>query len=85
MMPINPGTIDVPAPTLVAYNPQTGGGRVLAEADRAPAREWMASGVTIHFSHWVTCPHAETHRRRDRRFAPPAQESLLDGVEGSPA
>ena len=70
-MPLDPAPVDFAASGLVAFNPATGRARVLAGDDIQRVEGWRAAGVTLHRSHFSTCPSAERHRVH------PAQEALL--------
>lgn len=68
--------VGTPAVGLVARNPATGRGRVLSGTDLAAVPQWRdRHGVTLHRSHFATCPNARAHRARDS--APPGQTALL--------
>jgi hypothetical protein len=63
-MPLDAKTEGVPRPRMVARNPETEGGRVITEADLPRVVDWLAARrVTVHVSHFATCPHAKEHRR----------------------
>lgn len=62
-MPLDPEPVAFEQAGLVAYNPRTGGGRMLVNAELAHVGEWKAGGVTVHRSHFATCPNAAHHRR----------------------
>jgi len=61
-MPLDSEPVGFEAVGLVAYNPATGGGKVLAGGDLARVGEWKGSGATLHRSHFATCPDAAEHR-----------------------
>jgi hypothetical protein len=61
-MPLDPEPVAFEQAGLVAYNPRTGGGRMLVNAELPHLGEWKASGVTVHRSHFATCPNAASHR-----------------------
>jgi hypothetical protein len=52
-----------PAPKVVAYNAQSGGGFVLTEALMPFASTWARAGATFHTSHFSSCPGAAKHRK----------------------
>lgn len=61
-MPVDREQLDVAAASLVAVNHETGGARVLTHDDIGAVERWREQGVTIHRSHFATCPSAEQHR-----------------------
>jgi hypothetical protein len=63
LMPLDVQTELAPEPKLVAFNPETQVCRVLKRSDLRDAEQWMSHGVTIHRSHYATCPDAERWRR----------------------
>lgn len=69
-MPLDREQLDFAAAGLVAVNHETGGARVMTRDDLVAVERWRAQGVTIHRSHFATCPSAERHR------VSPAQEAL---------
>jgi hypothetical protein len=71
VMPVDREQLNFAAPGLVAVNHETGGARVLTTDDLGAVEGWRERGVTIHRSHFATCPSAERHRVH------PAQEALL--------
>ena len=62
-MPIDEQPVAFEAPGLVAYNPATGGGIVLAGSHLGKVGRWKQLGATLHRSHFATCPNAAQHRR----------------------
>jgi hypothetical protein len=48
---------------LVAFNPETGNGIMVTAANADDVRRWVGGGVTLHLSHWATCP-ARDHVRK---------------------
>jgi hypothetical protein len=70
-MPLDVEPVVIPAVGLVAFNPATGRARVLSAESLGKVEAWRSGGVTVHRSHWATCPSAEQHRVH------PAQEALL--------
>lgn len=73
-MPIDEKAVPFEAAGLVAYNPNTGGGIVLAGPDLEKVPRWKELGATLHRSHFATCPNAAQHRQ-----APPGQLTLVGG------
>lgn len=69
-MPLDAEPVALPAIGLVAFNPTTGRARALNTENLAKVEAWQSGGVTVHRSHFATCPHAEQHRVH------PAQEAL---------
>ncbi len=69
-MPCDEQAID-PAPGTIAYNPQTGGARVVTEHDMPNVAGWQERGISFHRSHWETCVNAAEHRVN------PHQEALF--------
>jgi hypothetical protein len=65
-MPLNRGIERFAAIGMVAFNPTTGGGKVLAEADLPNVEKWQQGGVRLHVSHFATCPEADQFRRQKR-------------------
>lgn len=69
-MPIDPWALARPKagykPGMVAFNSATDQGKVLSKADvDGPLDEWLLRHpVTVHTSHFVTCPEAAKHRKR---------------------
>lgn len=61
-MPLDPEPLPYVAAKLVAVNPATGRGHVLAEADLPRVPAWLAQGVVLHRSHFGSCPDAAQHR-----------------------
>jgi hypothetical protein len=61
-MPLDPEALE-PAAGLVAYVESLGICRVLRHEDLVRP---LDDGVTVHRSHFVTCPHASEHRGRVR-------------------
>jgi hypothetical protein len=61
-MPLDPEPVSFEAAGLVAYNPQRQTGRVLTGDDLGHLGAWKAKGVTVHRSHFATCPNADRHR-----------------------
>lgn len=68
-MPIDLATVEIGAVGLVAVNPGTGGGRVLRNEDLGDVARWRRWGVTLHRSHFATCPTAERHRVSSEQLA----------------
>lgn len=62
-MPVNPKPSDVGNVTLAVHRDRLVGG-VLSHSKAVAAR---AHGVPLHTSHFVDCPDADNHRRRNRR------------------
>lgn len=55
-------------PGIVAFNPRTGGGHALhqADIDRGAPAQWARIGVTFHLSHFADCPNRAAHKGRPR-------------------
>lgn len=68
-IPLDPEQLNFAAPKLVALNHETGGARVLKDEDLAAVERWRERGVTIHRSHWATCPTAAQHRVHPKQEA----------------
>lgn len=66
--PLNLAPLDRLKPGVIAYNPATGRGHALtqAEIDAGKPREWAARGITFHLTHFAVCPHAQRHRGNPR-------------------
>lgn len=62
-MPLDPTPLAFEAVRLVAYNSAKGTCRVLTVPDLKYLGRWKAAGVTVHRSHFATCPNAAEHRR----------------------
>jgi hypothetical protein len=60
----------------IAFNPRTGGARVLTPEDLERAWRWAYRGVTFHELHADVCPRRPGARRGGRR---PGQVDLLAG------
>lgn len=58
---------------LVAVNERTGGGRVLTgdDVETGRALRWIDEGVSLHASHFASCPAAQAVRDRN-----PDQEQM---------
>lgn len=72
-MPLEVEQIIDPAPRVVAYNPASGRCHVIKQEDLFLVPSWLRGGVTLHRSHWTSCPHAVQHRVADGQLA-------LDGI-----
>jgi hypothetical protein len=72
--PCDPIPALTPAVGMIARNPRRGTGKVLAGDDMYRVAGWVAAGVTLHRSHFSSCPDAKAHRTRDKN---PGQEPLL--------
>lgn len=70
-IPLDEIEVATPAPGIVAFNPATGGARVLTANDLPAVELWQNDGVTLHRAHFATCPSVHEHRVH------PAQEALL--------
>lgn len=46
----------------IVYNEKTGHGRAVTMANLTEATGWVASGATLHLSHWATCPERKSVR-----------------------
>jgi hypothetical protein len=49
---------------LVAFNPKTGNGIMVTAENAEDVRRWVGGGVTLHLSHFATCPAREHVRKR---------------------